>query len=317
MRADVNVSVRRPGEDYGTRTETKNVNSVRFVEQAIDYEAARQVEVLEDGGTIDQETRLFDPNRGETRPMRSKEEAHDYRYFPDPDLLPLVLDKDWVEEIKRSLPELPDKRKVRLMDRYGLSSYQAAILVSDKNTADAFEEEMETYFTKKLDSSQFKKVELYVRTIDPVDITEDMKLLVESSASSTANTVISTVFAVANERNEPPEDWIRKLDLAGLQILLDDEVISSTMGKTVISEMVKTGKNAAEIVEEKGLKQITDTGAIEAIVDKIIADNPDQAEQARANPKAIGWFVGQVMQQTQGQANPKSVNELLRKKLSG
>ena len=290
MRADVNVSVRRPGEDYGTRTETKNVNSIRFVEAAIDYEARRQIEVIEEGGSIDQETRLFDPNRGETRPMRSKEEAHDYRYFPDPDLLPLVLDKDWVEEIKANLPELPDQKKARFTGEYGLSAYDAGVLVAERETA--------AYYETVLGANGTGKPK------------RDPKLA--------ANWVTSELFGQLNRADKTIADSpVSAEALGGLIDLIADDTISTRIAKDVFVEMFNTGREAAEIVEEKGLKQITDTGAIEAIVDKIIADNPDQAEQARANPKAIGWFVGQVMQQTQGQANPKSVNELLRKKLSG
>jgi aspartyl-tRNA(Asn)/glutamyl-tRNA(Gln) amidotransferase subunit B len=290
LRADVNVSVRRPGEAYGTRTETKNVNSVRFVEAAIDYEAQRQIEVLEEGGSIVQETRLFDPNRGETRPMRSKEEAHDYRYFPDPDLLPLVLDPDWVAEIKASLPELPDQKKARFTGEYGLSLYDAGVLVAERETA--------AYFETVLGANGAGKPK------------RDPKLA--------ANWVTSELFGQLNRADKTIADSpVSAEALGGLIDLIADDTISSRIAKDVFVEMFNTGRAAAEIVEEKGLKQITDTGAIEAIVDKIIADNPDQAAQARENPKAISWFVGQVMQQTQGQANPKSVNELLRKKLGG
>jgi len=294
LRADVNVSVRRPGEDYGTRTETKNVNSIRFIEQAIDYEARRQIEVLEEGGTIDQETRLFDPNRGETRPMRTKEEAHDYRYFPDPDLLPLVLDKDWVEEIRASLPELPDQKKARFTGEYGLSAYDAGVLVAERETAAYYEAVLGTNGAGKPSDKPRR----------------DPKLA--------ANWVTSELFGQLNRADKAiAESPVSAESLGGLIDLIADDTISTRIAKDVFVEMFNTGRAAAEIVEEKGLKQITDTGAIEAIVDKIIADNPGQAEQARANPKAIGWFVGQVMQQTQGQANPKAVNELLRKKLGG
>jgi aspartyl-tRNA(Asn)/glutamyl-tRNA(Gln) amidotransferase subunit B len=290
MRADVNVSVRRPGEGYSTRTETKNVNSVRFIEQAIDFEARRQIEVLEDGGSIDQETRLFDPGRGETRPMRTKEEAHDYRYFPDPDLLPLVLDPDWVAEIKAGLPELPDQKKARFTGEYGLSAYDAGVLVAERETA--------AFYETVLGVNGAGKPK------------RDPKLA--------ANWVTSELFGQLNRADKTIADSpVSAEALGGLIDLIADDTISTRIAKDVFVEMFKTGRAAAEIVEEKGLKQITDTGAIEAIVDKIIADNPDQAAQARENPKTIGWFVGQVMQQTQGQANPKAVNELLRKKLSG
>ncbi|MDH3234916.1 MAG: Asp-tRNA(Asn)/Glu-tRNA(Gln) amidotransferase subunit GatB, partial [Alphaproteobacteria bacterium] len=302
LRADVNVSVRRPGEEYGTRCEIKNVNSVRFVEAAIDYEAARQVEIIEGGGTIDQETRLFDPGRSETRPMRSKEEAHDYRYFPDPDLLPLVLDPDWVAEIKASLPELPDLKKARFTGEYGLSAYDAGVLVAERETASYYETVLGTNGAgaahgKPQGKPQGKPM-------------RDPKLA--------ANWVTSELFGQLNRADKEITDSpVSAEALGGLIDLIADDTISTRIAKDVFLEMFNTGRAAAEIVEEKGLKQITDTGAIEAIVDKIIADNPDQAAQARENPKTIGWFVGQVMQQTQGQANPKSVNELLRKKLSG
>jgi len=290
LRADVNVSVRRPGTDYGTRCEIKNVNSVRFVEAAIDYEAARQVETLEAGGEIDQETRLFDPNRGETRPMRSKEEAHDYRYFPDPDLLPLVLDKDWVEEIKANLPELPDTKKARFTGEYGLSAYDAGVLVAERETA--------AYFETVLGTNGAGKPK------------RDPKLA--------ANWVTSELFGQLNRADKEIADSPVAADaLGGLIDLISDDTLSTRSAKDVFVEMFNTGREASEIVEEKGLMQITDTGEIETIIDTIIAANPGQAEQARANPKAIGWFVGQVMKETGGQANPKSVNDLLRKKLTG
>jgi len=293
LRADVNVSVRKPGDEYGTRCEIKNVNSVRFVEASIDYEAARQVEVLEEGGTIAQETRLFDPGRGETRPMRSKEEAHDYRYFPDPDLLPLVLDPDWVAEIKAGLPELPDQKKARFTNDYGLSAYDAGVLVAERETA--------AYYETALGANG--------AGIPQRKPKRDPKLA--------ANWVTSELFGQLNRADKTIADSpVSAEALGGLIDLIADDTISTRIAKDVFAEMFASGRAAAEIVEEKGLKQITDTGAIEAIVDKIIADNPDQAAQARENPKAIGWLVGQVMQQTQGQANPKSVNELLRKKLA-
>ena len=288
LRADVNVSVRRPGDDYGTRCEIKNVNSVRFVEAAIDHEAARQVEIIEEGGAIAQETRLFDPSRGETRPMRSKEEAHDYRYFPDPDLLPLVLDPDWVAEIKAGLPELPDQKKARFTDAYGLSAYDAGVLVAERETA--------AYYETVLGANGAGTPR------------RDPKLA--------ANWVTSELFGQLNRADKEITDSpVSAEALGGLIDLIADGTISTRIAKDVFVEMFNSGRAASEIVEEKGLRQITDTGAIEAIVDKIIADNPDQAAQARENPKTIGWLVGQVMQQTQGQANPKAVNELLRKKL--
>jgi aspartyl-tRNA(Asn)/glutamyl-tRNA(Gln) amidotransferase subunit B len=282
MRADVNVSVRKPGAPFGTRCEIKNVNSIRFVQQAVDYEARRQIEVLEQGGTIQQQTRLFDSARGETRAMRTKEEAHDYRYFPDPDLLPLELEPDWVERIKKSLPELPDDKKARFIKDYGLSPYDAGVLVAEQASADFFE---------------------------TVAKSRDGKIA--------ANWVMGELFAVLNKTNAGIEaSPISAEALGGLLDLLKDGTISGRIAKDVFAAMVETGKPAKAIVEEKGLRQITDTGPIEAAADKVIADNPKQVEQYRKNPNIIGWFVGQVMKATGGKANPAAVNEILKKKLS-
>jgi aspartyl-tRNA(Asn)/glutamyl-tRNA(Gln) amidotransferase subunit B len=281
MRADVNVSVRKPGAPFGTRCEIKNVNSVRFVQQAIEYEARRQIEILEEGGSIQQQTRLFDPGRGETRAMRTKEEAHDYRYFPDPDLLPLELEPDWVERIKQTLPELPDEKKARFMKDYGLTAYDAGVLVAERASADYFE---------------------------TVAKGRDGKVA--------ANWVMGELFAVLNKTNVGIEaSPVSAEALGGLLDLLKDGTISGRIAKDVFAAMVETGKPAKAIVEEKGLKQITDTGAIEAAADKVIAGNPKQVEQYRKNPNIIGWFVGQVMKATGGKANPAAVNEILRKKL--
>jgi aspartyl-tRNA(Asn)/glutamyl-tRNA(Gln) amidotransferase subunit B len=285
MRCDVNVSMRRPGAELGTRTETKNVNSIRFVEQAIAYEARRQIEVLEAGGKVVQETRLFDADKGVTRAMRAKEEAHDYRYFPDPDLLPVTLDPDWVEEIRAGLPELPDAKKARFMADLGLSAYDAGVLVAERETA-AF----------------FEAVVTAVSGRDP-------KLA--------ANWVTGELFGALNrsglELAEAPVDAAK---LGGLLDLVADGTISGRIAKEVFEAMWETGRTAADIVEQKGLKQISDEGAIAAIVDRLVADNPEQAEQFRAgNEKVIGWFVGQVMKATQGKANPGVVNRLLRERL--
>jgi aspartyl-tRNA(Asn)/glutamyl-tRNA(Gln) amidotransferase subunit B len=282
MRCDVNVSMRRPGAALGTRTETKNVNSIRFVEQAIAYEARRQIEVLEAGGEVVQETRLFDADKGVTRAMRTKEEAHDYRYFPDPDLLPVTLDPDWVEEIRAGLPELPDQKKARFMADLGLSAYDAGVLVAERETAAFFEAAAEG---------------------------RDAKLA--------ANWVTGELFGALNrsglELAEAPVDAAR---LGGLLDLVADGTISGRIAKEVFEAMWESGQSAADIVEQKGLKQISDEGAIAAIVDRLVADNPEQAEQFRAgNEKVIGWFVGQVMKATQGKANPGVVNQLLREKL--
>ncbi len=282
MRCDVNVSVRRPGEALGTRSETKNVNSVRFVEQAIEHEARRQIAILEDGGEVEQETRLFDSDKGTTRSMRSKEEAHDYRYFPDPDLLPLTLDPDWVEEIRANLPELPDPKKERFMADYGLTAYDAGVLVAEREIADFFE-----------------------------------AVAKGRDAKSVANWMTGEFFAALNrsglELAEAPVDAGK---LGGLIDLIEDKTISGRIAKEVFEEMWESGASAADIVAQKGLKQITDEGAIEAIVAQVIADNPGQVEQFKAgNEKLIGWFVGQVMKASQGKANPALVNQILKRKL--
>jgi aspartyl-tRNA(Asn)/glutamyl-tRNA(Gln) amidotransferase subunit B len=284
MRADVNVSVRRPGEALGTRCEIKNVNSVRFVQQAVEYEARRQVDLVEGGGTVRQETRLFDSRRGVTREMRTKEEAHDYRYFPDPDLLPLELDPAWVEEIRKSLPELPDAKKARFIAAYGITPYDASVLVAERASADYFE---------------------------AVADGRDGKLA--------ANWVSSELFGRLNKAGKDiAESPVTAAALGGLLDLLADGTISGRIAKEVFDEMFETGQPAAAIVEAKGLKQITDAGAIEAAIDKVIADNPGQVEKYRSGKQGvIGWLVGQVMKATQGKANPKLVNELLRKKLGG
>jgi len=282
MRADVNVSVRKPGEDLRTRAEIKNVNSVRFIMQAIEHEAERQVEVWESGGEVVQETRLFDAHRSETRSMRAKEFAHDYRYFPDPDLLPLDIDQAYVDAIKVQLPELPDEKKQRFMDELGLSAYDAGVLVSEKETADYFE---------------------------TVADGRDPKLA--------ANWVISNLFGHLNAAGKSiAESPVSARSLGQLLDLLKADTISGRIAKDVFEIMFETGGDPEAIVEEKGLKQITDTGAIEAIVDQVIADNPDQAQQVRdGNDKTIGWFVGQVMKASQGKANPQAVNKLLSDKL--
>ena len=283
MRCDVNVSVRRPGAALGTRTETKNLNSIRFVMRAVEYEARRQIEVLEDGGEVAQETRLFDAGRGETRPMRTKEEAHDYRYFPDPDLLPLTLDAEWVAEIKASLPELPDARKARFIAEYGLIADDAGVLVAERESADYFE-----------------------------------ALAEGRDAKTAANWVIHDLFGQLNRAGrEIADSPVPAAALGGLLDLIAGGAISGRIAKDVFAEMFASGREAAAIVEEKGLRQVSDEGAIAAIVDRIIADNPGQAAAYATNPKVIGWFVGQVMKATQGQANPAVVNEVLRRKLGG
>ncbi|MHB1218413.1 MAG: Asp-tRNA(Asn)/Glu-tRNA(Gln) amidotransferase subunit GatB [Alphaproteobacteria bacterium] len=284
MRADVNVSVRKPGGELSTRCEIKNVNSMRFIQQAIEYEARRQVEIIEGGGKIDQETRLFDSRQGTTRSMRSKEHAHDYRYFPDPDLLPLELDPAWVEDIRASLPELPDAKKARFMKDYGLSAYDAGVLVAEKDTG-AYYEAVAKGRDAKL-ASNWVTGELFGR------LNKAGMALVDSPVSAAA--------------------------VGELVDLIADNTISGRIAKDVFDEMFATGKGARAIVSEKGLTQITDTGAIEAAIDQVIAANADKAEQVRAGKDALlGWFVGQVMKATGGKANPAKVNELLRKKLKG
>ena len=282
LRADVNVSVRRPGGPLGTRCEIKNLNSIRFIKQAIEHEARRQIEILEDGGEIEQETRLFDPGRGETRAMRSKEEAHDYRYFPDPDLLPLELDPDWVEEIRASLPELPDAKKARFVKDYGLSAGDAAVLAADREDADFFEA-----------------------------VAGGRK-----DARLAGNWVINEFYGRLNKAGQRRADSpVTAEKLSGLLGLIESGEISGRIAKDVFDAMFETGEDAAAIVAAKGLKQISDTGAIEEIVDRLIAENPKQVAQAKEQPKVAGWFVGQVMKATRGQANPAVVNEILRKKL--
>ena len=282
MRADVNVSVRKPGGPLGTRCEIKNVNSIRFVQQAIEHEARRQIEIIEDGGKIDQETRLFDPGKGETRSMRSKEEAHDYRYFPDPDLLPLILDQAWVDRIAADLPELPDEKKARLMGDLGLSAYDAGVLVAEKETADFYE---------------------------AVSKGRDAKLA--------ANWVIGDFFAALNKAGlDIADSPVGPDKLGGLLDLIADGTISGRIAKDVFEIMFETGKDAAAIVEEKGLKQVSDTGAIAGIVDEVVAANADKvAEYKSGKDKLFGFFVGQVMKATQGKANPKAVNDILKEKL--
>ncbi len=285
LRADVNVSVRRPGDDLGTRCEIKNVNSIRFIRQAIDYEARRQIEILEDGGQIEQQTRLFDSSQGTTRPMRSKEEAHDYRYLPDPDLLPLELELSLVDELAVSLPELPDVKRTRFIDDYGLSAYDAGVLVAERATADYYE----AVVTGKRD------------------------------AKLAANWVISELFGRLNREDlDIADSPVTAARLGGLLDLIADDTISGRIAKDVFAEMFETGRDADVIVAEKGLKQITDTGELASIVDRVLADNPDQMEQLKSGQsKVMGWLVGQVMKASQGKANPTLVNELLRAKVDG
>ena len=292
LRADVNVSVCKPGkyEKYretgdfshlGTRCEIKNMNSFRFIQQAIEYEARRQIEIIEAGGKVDQETRLFDPNKGETRSMRSKEDAHDYRYFPDPDLLPLEVEQAWIDEIRATLPELPDEKRARFESEYGLSRYDAGVLTADADKAAFFE---------------------------AVAKGRDAKLA--------ANWVTQELFGYLNKEGlELSESPVSAEDLGGLIALISDDTISGKIAKDVFGRMIAGEGKPADIVEKHGLKQVTDTGAIEKVVDEIIAANPEQAEKVKEKPQTLGWFVGQVMKASGGKANPKAVNEILRAKL--
>ncbi len=281
MRCDVNVSVRRPNGPLGTRCEIKNVNSIRYVKQAIEVEARRQVEIIEGGGKISQETRLFDPGRGETRSLRSKEDAHDYRYFPDPDLLPLVLTQDFVDAIARTLPELPDARKNRYIKEFGLSSYDAGVLIAEKETAEYFE-----------------------------------AVAHGRDAKQAVNWVTGDLFGMLNRRGlSIAESPVSAANLGKLLDLIGDGTISGRIAKDLFVAMEETGKDPATLVEERGLKQVSDTGPIEAAIKAVIDGNPGQVAAYKAKPTLFGWFVGQVMKSTGGKANPKVVNELLKKAL--
>ena len=287
LRADVNVSVRRPGDPLGTRCEIKNVNSIRFIGQAIDVEARRQVDIIEDGGAIVQETRLFDPSRGETRSLRTKEEAHDYRYFPDPDLLPLEFDQAYVDGLAAALPELPDAKRTRFIAAYGLPPYDAGVLVADRDTAD--------YFERCVGHGRGGR-----------------------DAKAVANWINGDVAALANAEGVPVHAGpVTPAQVASLVDLIAAGTISGKIAKDVLALLVAEERDGdpADIVEARGMRQVTDTGAIEAAVDAIIAANPDKVAQAKAKPSMLGWFVGQVMKATGGRANPQAVNEILRAKI--
>ena len=281
MRADVNVSVRRPGGPFGTRCEIKNVNSIRFVGQAIESEARRQIALIEDGGVVDQETRLFDPVKGETRAMRTKEDAHDYRYFPDPDLLPLEFDQAYIDALLAELPELPDDKKARFVSQSGLSTYDASILVSDKAIADYFE-----------------------------------KVAKGRDAKQAANWVINDLLGALNKAGKDIDETPVSADQLGAILdLIREGTISGKIAKDLFEIVWAEGGDPKEIVESRGMKQVTDTGAIEKAVDDVIAANPEKVEQAKAKPSLAGWFVGQVMKATGGKANPQAVNALVKEKL--
>jgi aspartyl-tRNA(Asn)/glutamyl-tRNA(Gln) amidotransferase subunit B len=283
LRCDCNVSVRHPGAPLGTRCEIKNLNSVRHVMQAIDYEARRQIEIIEEGGRVEQQTRLFDPGRRVTRPMRSKEEAHDYRYFPDPDLLPLVLDAEWVARLRAELPELPDAKKARFMSQHGLSAEDAAVLVAERETAHFYEQ--------------------VARGRDP---------------KTAANWVMGDLFGALNRLGAGIErSPVSAEQLGALIDLIADGIVSGRLAKEVFAKMVASGADPATIVEAKGLRQVTDAGAIAAAIDAVLAANADKIREYRGGrDKLYGFFVGQVMRATQGKANPALVNELLKKKLA-
>jgi len=293
LRADVNVSICKPGayekymetQDFshlGTRCEIKNMNSMRFIQAAIEYEARRQIAIVEAGGEVDQETRLYDPDKNETRSMRSKEEAHDYRYFPCPDLLPLEIEQGWVDDIAKGLPELPDEKKARFINDYGVTEYDASVLTAEVDLAN--------YFEASVGNGDGKK---------------------------TANWVINEVLGRANKAETAPQDLVAPEDNASILAMVASDEISTKIAKEVLEIHIETKDDPAKIVEEKGLKQVTDTGAIEAALDEIIAANPAQVEKAKQNPKLAGWFVGQVMKATGGKANPKAVNQLVAQKLNG
>jgi len=286
LRADVNVSVRRPGEPLGTRCEIKNMNSINFIGQAIEYEARRQVEILEDGGSIDQETRLFDPNKGETRSMRSKEEAHDYRYFPDPDLLPLEFSEAYVAGLKADLPELPDQKKARFIADFSLSPYDASVLVAERESAEFYE----TVLAKLKNRGR------------------DGKLA--------ANWVINELFGRLNkEARDIAASPVSAEQLADILDLIGEGTISGKIAKDLFEIVWQQGGDPRALVEARGMKQVTDLGAIEKVVDGIIAANPDKVAQAKAKPQLVAWFVGQVMKSSGGKANPQAVNDLLKSKL--
>jgi aspartyl-tRNA(Asn)/glutamyl-tRNA(Gln) amidotransferase subunit B len=281
LRADVNVSVRRPGEGFGTRCEIKNVNSIRFMGQAIEYEARRQIGILEDGGSITQETRLYDPTKGETRSMRSKEEAHDYRYFPDPDLLPLEFTQAYVDELARHLPELPDDKKARFIKEYGLTPYDAGVLIAEQDQADYYE-----------------------------------AVAKGRDGKAAANWVINELFGRLNKEGKTVSTSpMSAAQLGAIVDLISENVISGKLAKDLFEIIWTEGGDPRSVVEARGMKQVTDTGAIEKAIEAVIAANPDKVAQAQAKPTMIGWFVGMVMKETGGKANPQAVNDMLKAKL--
>ncbi len=288
LRADVNISVRKPGDEYGTRCEIKNLNSIKFIKQAINYEAKRQIEILESGGSIEQNTMLFNTSTGKTRPMRNKEEAHDYRYFPDPDLLPLEITEEEIENLKSSIPELPDELKNKFIETYKLSNYDASVLTAEKQTSD--------YFIESISS-------------DPE---------LKNHAKMVVNWITSELFSLLNKNNfELSNSPVSSKNLGELVKLISSNEISGKIAKDVLEDMFATGKTAREIVDEKGLKQVTDQGEIEKIINEVIEDNPKMVDQYLAGKdKLLGFFVGQAMKKTKGKANPKILNDILKQKLN-
>jgi aspartyl-tRNA(Asn)/glutamyl-tRNA(Gln) amidotransferase subunit B len=286
LRADVNVSVRKPGGPLGTRCEIKNLNSITFIGQAIEYEARRQIEIIEDGGVIDQETRLYDANKGETRSLRSKEEAHDYRYFPDPDLLPLELSQSFVDELKAKLPELPDQKKARFVADFGLSAYDAGVLVAERESAVFYETVLDRLANRARDGKM------------------------------AANWVINELFGRLNkEGRDITGSPVTPEQLSGIIDLIGEGTISGKIAKDLFEIVWQEGGDPRALVESRGMKQVTDLSAIEKVVDDILAANPDKAAQVKDKPQSLGWFVGQVMKSSGGKANPQAVNELLKSKL--
>jgi aspartyl-tRNA(Asn)/glutamyl-tRNA(Gln) amidotransferase subunit B len=288
LRADVNISVRKPGDEYGTRCEIKNLNSIKFIKQAINYEAKRQIEILESGGSIEQNTMLFNTSTGKTRPMRNKEEAHDYRYFPDPDLLPLEISKEEIGKIKSSIPELPDELKNKFIETYKLSNYDASVLTAEKQTSDYFNETV---------------------NIDP-ELKNHAKIVV--------NWITSELFSLLNKNNQDLNNSpVSPENLGQLIKLISTNEISGKIAKDVLEEMFSSGKTARQIVDEKGLQQVTDQSEIAKVIDEVIAENPKMVEQYLAGKdKLLGFFVGQAMKLTKGKANPKMLNDILKQKLN-
>jgi aspartyl-tRNA(Asn)/glutamyl-tRNA(Gln) amidotransferase subunit B len=307
LRADVNVSVRKPGAPFGTRCEIKNLNSIRFIGHAIEHEARRQIEIIEDGGSIDQETRLFDPEKGETRSMRSKEEAHDYRYFPDPDLLPLELTKADIDALKADLPELPDAKRSRFERENALPPQQAEVLVADRDSADFYED-------------SFKNALRMVGSSEPASLSGRYEVPKETFAtvsSLAANLITTELFGRLNESGKDIKaSPVSPAQVGAIAGLIINGTISSKIAKDVFEIVWTEGGDPRAIVQKRGLQQVTDVSVLEKLVDGIIAANPDKVADAKTNPKAIAWFVGQVMKASGGKANPQAVNELLKKRLA-